>query len=328
MALNVWNIESVLILEQLDAEKLVGLVRGWTMEKPTIIEKKSAQIDSCNLPYLKITSSFDWQRVLQSMTTTDGSLNICHQALDQHLPQDATRTALRFIGIDWPQDINSVKNISYAELTELTRRFANGLRSLGVQKDDVVFALAPRIPELYTVVLGTLRLGAVFSPLFSAFGPEPISARMSKGNARAIFSLASLYRKKIAPIRESITSLQHIILIDDDGSLNTIPGAIDFHHLMDTASTNSLLAHTVAEDHALMHFTSGTTGKPKGAMHVHAAVAYHKYSGQFALDLKPNDIFWCTADPGWVTGISYGIISPLVNGCTLLIDAADFQAKR
>ena len=297
------------------------------MDKPTIIEKKSAQIDSYNLPYLKIASSFDWQGTLQSMAA-DGSLNICHQALDQHLPQNASRTALRFIGIDWPQDTNAVKNISYAQLTELTTRFAKGLRNLGVKKGDVVFALAPRIPELYTVVLGTLRLGAVFSPLFSAFGPEPISARMSKGNARVIFSLASLYRKKIAPIRESITSLQHIILIDDDGSLHDIPDAIDFQNFMNTASTEPLLAHTVAEDHALMHFTSGTTGKPKGAVHVHAAVAYHKYSGQFALDLKPDDIFWCTADPGWVTGISYGIISPLVNGCTLLIDAADFQAKR
>lgn len=298
------------------------------MDKPTLINKTPAEVAVANLQYDQISAAFDWPQALANMLASDGTLNICHEALDRHLPAHGDRTALRFIGANWPQDPQAISNISYAQLSELSLRFAHGLQQLGVQQGDVVFALSPRIPELYSVVLGSLRLGAVFSPLFSAFGPEPIAARMNKGNARIIFSLASLYRKKIAPIRAAIPSLQHIILVDDDGSLKDIPGALDFQQLMDSAPTTPLLAATRAEDCALMHFTSGTTGKPKGAVHVHAAVAYHKYSGQFALDLKADDIFWCTADPGWVTGISYGIISPLVNGCTLLIDEADFSAQR
>ncbi len=296
------------------------------------IKKNPDAIPPCNLPVERLTAGFDWQQALAEVTAADGATNICHEALDRHLPHDGARIALRFIGRGWPKDAAAVQDISYQQLAALTNRFANGLRSLGVQQGDVLFALSPRIPALYTVVLGALRAGVVFSPLFSAFGPEPIAARMSKGNACVIFSLASYYRKKIAPIRASIPTLQHVILVDDDGSLKDVlqdtPGAIDFNVLMSGASEAPVLAATRPEDHALMHFTSGTTGKPKGAVHVHAAVAYHKYSGQFALDIKADDIFWCTADPGWVTGVSYGIISPLVNGATLLIDEADFQAQR
>lgn len=296
----------------------------------TITIKKSAN-DTCqaNLTMAAIDQPFDWRRaVAETAQANAGSINICHEALDKQLPQNGDRIALRFIGKQWPKDNAAVQDISYAQLAAQTRRFAHGLRSLGVKKGDVLFALSPRIPELYTTVLGSLRLGVVFSPLFSAFGPEPIVARMTKGNARVIFSLASYYRKKMAAVREQIPTLEHVILIDDDGSLKDIPGAIDFHALMANASDAPLLEATAPEDQALMHFTSGTTGKPKGAMHVHAAVVYHQHSGRFALDLQPQDIFWCTADPGWVTGISYGIISPLVNGCTLLVDEADFQAER
>lgn len=298
------------------------------MDDPGIIEKSIQTVATANLAAAKITAPFDWPQALAAVTASDGSVNICREALDRHLPTYGERIALRFIDKDWPTNASAIRDISYAELANLSRRFAHALIKLGVGKGDVLFALSPRIPELYSMVLGTLRMGGVFSPLFSAFGPEPIAARMSKGCARVIFSLASLYRKKIAPIRATIVSLQHIILIDDDGSLKDIPGALDFNQLMQSASDTEILEATQADDPALMHFTSGTTGKPKGAMHVHSAVAYHKYSGRFALDLKPDDIFWCTADPGWVTGISYGIISPLVNGCTLLIDAADFQAQR
>jgi acetyl-CoA synthetase len=273
--------------------------------------------------------SINWNDKITELSKESGFLNICYEALDRHaLGSGGDSIAIRYVPTSWSLKQPDVIDISYEKLTNNTYQFATGLKKLGMKKGEVLFSLSPRIPELYTVALGTFRLGAVFSPLFPAFGPEPILARMNKGKAKAVFSQASLFRKKILPILNSLPTLEHIILIDDDGSLKDIPGAIDFFQLMDEADPTPSLEKTKPLDTALLHFTSGTTGEPKGAVHVHQAVVYHKYSGQYALDLRPNDVFWCTADPGWVTGTSYGIISPLCNGATLLIDGAEFNATR
>ena len=256
-------------------------------------------------------------------------INICEEALDRHaIGQAADRVALRYLPATWPADEASSIDITYGALRTLTCKFANALKNLGVQKGDVIFSLSPRIPELYTVALGSLRAGLVFSPLFSAFGPAPILSRMKKGNGKVIFSLASLFRKKVLPVLPELPFLSRIILLDDDGSLKDIPGAISFEDLMFHADPTPVLEKTESEDAALLHFTSGTTGEPKGALHTHRSVIYHRESGRLALDLHPGDIFWCTADPGWVTGTSYGIISGLCNGATLLIDSREFNATR
>ena len=270
-----------------------------------------------------------WNEKVTALLKKDGFINICHEALDRQVAGPGRHSiAIRYVPPSWSAERPEVIDISYEKLTNDTFKFANALKKLGMKKGDVLFSLSPRVPELYTVALGTLRLGAVFSPLFPAFGPGPILARMSKGKAKAVFSQASLFRKKVLPILNSLPTLKHIVLIDDDGSLKDIPGAIDFFQLMDEADPSSILEKTELMDTALLHFTSGTTGEPKGAVHVHQAVVYHKASGQYALDLRENDVFWCTADPGWVTGTSYGIISPLCNGATLLIDGAEFNATR
>ncbi len=271
----------------------------------------------------------NWNEKGTALFKENDYLNICYESLARRIAGPGRNsTAIRYVPPTWSSGRPEVIDISYEKLTHDTYKFANALKKLGITKGDVLFSLSPRIPELYTVALGTLRLGAVFSPLFPAFGPGPILARMSKGKAKAIFSQASLYRKKVLPIHNSLPSLEHIILIDDDGSLKDIPGAIDFYKLMEKADPSPILEKTQPMDTALLHFTSGTTGEPKGAVHVHQAVVYHKASGQYALDLRENDVFWCTADPGWVTGTSYGIISPLCNGATLLIDGAEFNATR
>ncbi len=254
------------------------------------------------------------------------------------------KTALRFIKKDWPKVLEAIEDISFAELDRQSHLFSLALKKLGLKKGECIFALSPRLPALYIAAIGSLKRGTVFSPLFSAFGPEPIQTRISKGSGRVLFSLASLYKRKIEPIRSQLPSLEFLILIDDSGELKNIPGAIDFHDLLKRTSAdlnpdwirddqnftmfNDFVEPTDQETPALLHFTSGTTGQPKGAVHVHGAAIYHLYSGQMALDLKPSDIFWCTADPGWVTGMSYGILSPLFNGVTALIDEAEFQADR
>jgi acetyl-CoA synthetase len=168
----------------------------------------------------------------------------------------------------------------------------------------------------------------VFCPLFSAFGPEPIRARMEIGTPRVLVTTAALYRRKIAPLRASLPWLEHVILVGSAGTMTAEPETHDFHALLDAASPEYTIAPTDPEDMALLHFTSGTTGKPKGAIHVHEAVVAHHITGKLALDLHPEDIFWCTADPGWVTGTSYGIIAPLTNGITSIVDEGDFDAER
>jgi acetyl-CoA synthetase len=169
-----------------------------------------------------------------------------------------------------------------------------------------------------------LKNGSVFAPLFSAFGPEPIVARMGPGEGRVLVTTRALYEKKVAAIRPRLPLLEHVILVDGPGGA----GTLDLAALMAAASEQFEIPPTAADDMALLHFTSGTTGKPKGAVHVHGAVVAHRATGRLALDLHPDDVFWCTADAGWVTGTSYGIISPLTHGVTCIIDEADFDAER
>jgi acetyl-CoA synthetase len=188
--------------------------------------------------------------------------------------------------------------------------------------------LAGRIPELYITALGTLKNGSVFCPLFSAFGPEPIHQRLAIGEGDVLVTTEALYaRRKIGELRASLPHLKHVLVVGEAGNSPRV-GTHDFHQAMKDAADDFEIARTDAEDMALIHFTSGTTGKPKGAVHVHQAVIAHHATGKYALDFHPQDVFWCTADPGWVTGTSYGIISPLSHGITSIIDEGEFDAER
>ena len=276
--------------------------------------------------YGETCARFSWaetQRALAQLPNQRG-LNIAYECVGRHA-QGPRRDhlALRWLGKQ-----GQVRDFSYGDLEWLTNRFANVLRQLGVGKGDRVFVLAGRIPELYIAALGTLKNGSVFCPLFSAFGPEPIQQRMSIGEGKLLVTTDLLYaRRKIAELRAALPNLQQVLVIGDEGG--TAPaGTGDFHKLMGQAKNEFEIPPTDGEDLALIHFTSGTTGKPKGAVHVHQAVAAHHATGTYALDFHPDDVFWCTADPGWVTGTSYGIISPLTHGITSIIDEADFDAER
>src|SRR5208282_4023736 len=220
------------------------------------------------------------------------------------------------------------EDYTYLQLQILTSRFANVLQNLGVNKGDRVYVLAGRIPELYIAALGTLKHRAVFCPLFSAFGPEPIRARLTIGQAKVLLTTQMLYERKVKSIRSSVPFLEHILLIGDDRQPTNVPSTVDYRRLMEQADDSTVIQPTSPEDVALLHFTSGTTGTPKGAAHVHGAVIAHHITGKLALDFHKGDIFWCTADPGWVTGTSYGIIAPLTNGITSIIDEGDFDADR
>jgi acetyl-CoA synthetase len=251
-------------------------------------------------------------------------LNIAHEALVRHAEGAlADHLALRWLGRH-----GEVLDFSYADLDKLTNRFANVLQSLGLGKGDLVCVLAGRIPELYIAALGTLKNRSVFCPLFSAFGPEPVQTRMRIGKAKALLTTQTLYERKVAGIRDSLPDLEHVIVTGEAGATTEIAGTEDYNRLILAAPDEFEIGPTDPEDVALVHFTSGTTGTPKGAVHVHGAVVVHHITGKLALDLHPDDVYWCTADPGWVTGTSYGIVSPLSNGVTSIVDEADFDAAR
>ena len=274
--------------------------------------------------YQQTCADFSWDAVRNELDgLPDGrGLNIAHEAVDRHVRGDGfSRVALRWLGKG-----GQVKDFTYADLKAQSNRFANVLRSLEVGKGERVFSLSGRIPELYFAALGTLKNTSVFCPLFSAFGPEPIAQRLELGDARILVTTERLYRKKIAALRPELPKLQYVLLADSDQDQDET--GLSLPRLLDLSSSDFTIPPTDPEDMALLHFTSGTTGKPKGAVHVHNAVLTHYLTGKYVLDLHPGDIFWCTADCGWVTGTSYGIIAPLTHGVTNLIDEADFESER
>ena len=276
--------------------------------------------------YEAIRATFSWDQARDWLAGLPaGGTNIAHEAVDRHVDHGrGEHVALRCLGKD-----GSTSDITYRELAGRTSAFAHGLRALGLEPGDRVFSLVGRVPWLYVAMIGTFKARCVFSPLFSAFGPEPVRQRITLGDGRALVTSADLYRKKVAPVRQELPGLTHILLVDPPGTeVSDIPGAMHLDDMVAGQGTTFVIEPTADEELALLHFTSGTTGTPKGAMHVHSAVIAHHATGRFALDMHPEDIYWCTADPGWVTGTSYGVIAPLTVGLTALVDEGEFDAGR
>ena len=274
--------------------------------------------------YERACAEFSWSDARAHLDGLPGGrgLNIAYEAVDRHtLGPRADRLALR-----WLDGSGGFRDATYADLAARTSQFANALASLGVGRGDRVFTLLGRVPELYVTVMGTLKAASVVCPLFSAFGPEPIRQRLDRGDARVLVTTPALYRRKVAPFRDALPGLAHVLLVGDQAT--GIEGTLSFDALVDGASDHYEIPPTSPDDMALLHFTSGTTGLPKGAVHVHEAVVGHHATGSSALDLHDQDVFWCTADPGWVTGTSYGIIAPLTHGVTTIVDEAEFDAER
>jgi acetyl-CoA synthetase len=251
-----------------------------------------------------------------------GGLNIAHEAVVRH----AAGERRNHVALVWLAKNGDRRELTYGGLDEQTSRMAGALASLGVRAGDTVFTLLGRVPELHVAMLGALKLGAVVSPLFSAFGPEPIRQRMQLGHGRVLVTSRALYRRKVAPVRGELPELDHVLLVDETDP--DVAGAHDLRSLLAVQPPTFSIPPTAPDQLALLHFTSGTTGTPKGAMHVHEAVVAHHATARLALDLRADDVYWCTADPGWVTGTSYGVIAPLTIGATIVVDEAEFDAAR
>ena len=267
--------------------------------------------------------NFSWDAVRSSLQGLPGGkgLNAAHEAVTRQIHgRGADVPAVRWLAAD-----GSSGSMSYLELHLQSNRFANVLERLAVQRGKVVFSLLGRLPVLFPVIMGTLKHCNVFCPLFSSFGPQPVCQRLAQGKGEVLVTTRQQYLRKIADQRDSLKHLRHILLTDSDshdGETLSLP------LLLQEAGDGWDIPPTSPEDPALLHFTSGTTAQPKGVVHVHEAVVGHYATGRQALDFRPGDTFWCTADPGWVTGISYGVLAPLLHHVTIVFDESEFEAER
>jgi acetyl-CoA synthetase len=253
-----------------------------------------------------------------------GGVNIAHECLDRHL-KTARRTRIALI---WEGKDGAEERYTYEDLKAHADRVSQVLVSLGVRKGDRVFIFLERIPELYITVFATLQIGAVAGPLFSAFGPDALRDRLADSAAKVLVTSPSLL-PRVNPVRRELPALEKILIVNREGSDVTTLGHDEVSYEAEIRRVKGVFTPvpTGPEDFSVMHYTSGTTGKPKGAAHVHQAIQGHWATAKYVLDLHDDDIYWCTADPGWVTGTSYGMFGPWSNGVTSVVCQAGFNAE-
>jgi len=275
--------------------------------------------------YDALRQKFSWDEIVKELDGLEGGgLNLAYEAIDRH-----TKTHRKDkVALYWEGKDGESETYTFSDLRDETNKFANVLKGLGVERGDRVFIFMERIPELYIGFFGILKAGAIAGPLFSAFGPDPVRDRLLDSGAKVLVTSPEL-RKRISHILGELPDLKHIIVVNKNnrytGELEA--GDIEYEGAMATASAQFDIVKTTKDDFSIMHYTSGTTGKPKGAVHAHQAAIQHYATGKWALDLHDDDIYWCTADPGWVTGTSYGMAAPWTNGVSQVIYEGGFKAS-
>ncbi|KEQ27380.1 acetate--CoA ligase [Paenibacillus tyrfis] len=268
--------------------------------------------------YEEERAQFQWADIEKAFTWSQtGKVNVAYEAIDRHADsQRGDKIALYY------SDDHRDEKYTFKEIKAQSNRFGNILRKLGVVKGDRVFIFMPRSPELYFALFGTIKVGAVVGPLFEAFMETAVKDRLEDSEAVAIITTPSQLSR--VPVQD-LPHLKHVILVGEDLSLSE--GQVDYYKEMATASEELEIEWVEREDGLIIHYTSGSTGRPKGVFHVHNAMLQHYYTGRVVLDLQEQDIYWCTADPGWVTGTSYGIFAPWLNGATNVIRGGRFSPQ-
>ena len=267
---------------------------------------------------------FDWATIEGEVAwLPGGGLNVAWECIDRHAAEGrGGRLAMLWVSKDMEEE-----RYTFDEMRLETNKFANVLLGLGAAKGDRVFVFMDRLPETYFAILGALKAGCVAGPLFSAFGPDPVRDRLQDSGASVLVTSPDL-RKRIAGILPDCPDLKHVIIVNKNGrsAEPLADGDVSYEDLMAGASDVFDNVDTTRDDYSIMHYTSGTTGKPKGAVHRHNSVLQQYATGKWALDLHEDDLYFCTADPGWVTGTSYGIIAPWTSGVANFIYEGGFRA--
>ena len=258
-------------------------------------------------------TQFSWDEKSHLLSLfNDGNLNIAHAVLDKHLLEGNGNKKALIV----EDDNGKIREYTYEDLSKASNKIANLLSAKAVNKGDRVFLFLPRVPELYINFLGIVKTGAIAGTMFSAFGSDALKDRLGNAKAKAVFTTKELSERIIA-VKDELPNLEYIFIVDDPAYQQELAGASDVFSVI----------HTRPEDYAFMLYTSGTTGHPKGIMHAHAGLVQQVESARLCLTLEPQDIYWCTADPGWVTGIVYGILAPLSIGTTIFVHNGKFDPR-
>lgn len=269
--------------------------------------------------YDKTYASFDWAQTEQQFSWHQtGRVNMAYEAIDRHAESfRKNKVALYY------RDTVRDEKYTFREMKELTNKAGNVLKRLGeVEKGDRVFVFMPRTPELYFSILGTLKLGAISGPLFEAFMEGAVKDRLEDSEAKVLVTTPELLDR--VPVDE-LPHLKHIFLVGENIEESDL--YIDFNKRMVEADKNLDIEWVDRTDGMILHYTSGSTGRPKGVLHVHNAMIQHYQTARWILDMQEDDVYWCTADPGWVTGTSYGIFGPWLTGTSNVIVGGRFKPE-
>ncbi|HEY9785985.1 MAG TPA: acetate--CoA ligase [Candidatus Obscuribacterales bacterium] len=282
-----------------------------------IIKKSPVKVNLEN--YEEAYATFSWDQARKEVTFfADGKVNAAYNAVDRHL-NDGRRNKVALYAID---KNDNVSKFTFQEISLLSNRMGNALKELGVRKGDRVFVFLPRIPELYVSTVAIAKIGAIAGPLFSAFGPDALKDRLLDSEAKIIITSPEL-KPKLDEVRGKLPNLEYVIVV---GASKLGGGELSFEDLIENASDVLECERMDPEDPLYLLYTSGTTGKPKGVVHVHNDIVGHHMTSKWVLDLRDDDVYWCTADPGWVTGTVYGIFGPWSNGASVVSYEGKFDA--
>ena len=306
------SMEQYFELQNKAKEDYEGFWRGYADEKIEWLKPYSKVLDESNAPFYK------W--------FVDGKLNVCNQCVDRHLATKGEQTAILFEG-----DRGDVEHISYNELSKRVNKMANLLKSFGVKKGDRVVLYMPMIPESAYAMLACARIGAIHSIVFGGFSAEALRDRIDDAKAKLVITADGAYRKGkpylLKPVVDKAleqggNSVESVLVVKrNNENIEWVEGRDkDYNSLINEQSDECAFEPMDSEDPLFLLYTSGSTGKPKGVQHSQAGyILWAQMTMEWVFDVRENDVYWCTADIGWITGHTYIVYGPLAAGVTTVM---------